>query len=39
MNGKVVFDMVYDFDQYCIIFPGIKSGSWELPIYCDNGFA
>jgi len=39
MDSDIVVDKVSYIDQHCIIFPGIKSGSWELPINGDNGFA
>jgi len=39
MDGNVVVDLVDDFDQHCVIFSGVKSGSWELPINGDNRFA
>jgi len=39
MDGNVVIDLVDDFDQHCIVFPGVKSGSRELAINGDNRFA
>lgn len=38
VDGHIMCDMVDDLHKHCVIFPSIESGTWELPIYGDNGF-
>lgn len=37
VDGDIIWDMVDDLHKHCIVFPGIKCGSWKLPIHGDNG--
>lgn len=37
MDRDIVIDMVDDFDEHCIIFPGINGGPRKLAIDGDNG--
>ena len=39
MNGKVIFDMVDDFDENGIVFSSVKGWSREEAINGDNGLA
>lgn len=39
VDGNIVVDFIEDFDQHCVTFPGVESGSRELAINGDNGFA
>lgn len=39
MNGKVIFDMVDDFDENSVVLPSVKGWSREQSINGDNGLA
>lgn len=37
MDGKVVVDMVDNFDKDCVAFSSIESWAWEAPVDGHNG--
>lgn len=39
VNGKVIFDMVDDFDKNSVALPSVKGWSRELSINGDDGLA